>query len=182
MQTPLGVLAKGAIAGVAGTAAMDLFQYLQYRAGGGKDGPVTWEFSSVPGWDGAPAPAQIGKRVFEALFARKLPDRAANRVNNVMHWGYGISWAAAFGIVTGSASRSRARLGPVFGTVVFLADYVVLPPTASTSQSGPTTPRPSARTGRATLSTAPRPGLPCGACSVRSPREPLRSGAEDEFD
>ena len=73
--------------------------------------------------------AQIGKRVFEALFACKLPDRAANRVNNVIHWGYGISWAAAFGIVTGSASRSRAGFGPVFGTVVFLADYVVLPPT-----------------------------------------------------
>ena len=127
VPTPLGVLAKGAIAGVVGTAAVDLFQYL--RAGGGSDGLVTWEFSSVPGWDGAPAPAQIGKRVFEALFARTLPDRAANRVNNVMHWGYGISWAAAFGIVTGSASRSRARLGPVFGTVVFLADYVVLPPT-----------------------------------------------------
>ncbi len=129
IQTPLGVLAKGAIAGAAGTAAMDLFQYLQYRAAGGNNKPVTWEFSSVPGWDGAPAPAQIGKRVFEALFAHELPDRAANRVNNVMHWGYGISWAAAFGIVTGAASRSRARLGPVFGTVVFLADYVVLPPT-----------------------------------------------------
>ena len=129
VATPLGVLARGAIAGAAGTAAMDLFQYLQYRAGGGSDGPVTWEFSSVPGWDGAPAPAQIGKRVFEALFARTLSDRAANRVNNVMHWSYGISWAAAFGIVTGSASRSRARLGPVFGTVIFLADYVVLPPT-----------------------------------------------------
>lgn len=91
VQTPLGVLAKGAIAGVAGTAATDLFQYLQYRAGGGSDGSVTWEFSSVPGWDGAPPPAQIGKRVFEALFARTLPDRAANRVNNVMHWGSGTS-------------------------------------------------------------------------------------------
>lgn len=129
MQTPLGVLAKGAIAGVAGTAAMDLFQYLQYRAGGGSDGPVTWVFSSVPGCNGAPAPAQIGKHVFEELFARTLPDRAANWVNNVMHWRYGISWTTAFGIVTASASRYRARLGPVFGSVVFLADYVVLPPT-----------------------------------------------------
>ncbi|MGH8994512.1 MAG: hypothetical protein ACRDYB_00485 [Acidimicrobiales bacterium] len=129
MPTPLGILAKGAIAGAAGTAAMDLFQYLQYRAGGGNDGPVSWEFSSVTGWDGAPAPAQIGKRIFEALFARDLPDRVANRVNNVMHWGYGISWAAALGILAGSTARTRARLGPVFGTVVFLADYVVLPPT-----------------------------------------------------
>ncbi len=122
-------MARGALAGVAGTAAMDLFQYLKYRAGGANDGPVSWEFSSVTGWEGAPAPAQIGKRAFEAVFTRKLPDRAANRVNNVMHWGYGISWAAALGLVAASTERTRARLGPVFGTVVFLADYVVLPPT-----------------------------------------------------
>lgn len=122
-------MARGALAGVAGTAAMDLFQYLKYRAGGANDGPVSWEFSSVTGWEGAPAPAQIGKRAFEAVFTRKLPDRAANRVNNVMHWGYGISWAAALGLVAASTDRTRARLGPVFGTVVFLADYVVLPPT-----------------------------------------------------
>lgn len=83
-------MARGALAGVAGTAAMDLFQYLKYRAGGANDGPVSWEFSSVTGWEGAPAPAQIGKRAFEAVFTRKLPDRAANRVDNVMHWGYGI--------------------------------------------------------------------------------------------
>lgn len=122
-------MARGALAGVAGTAAMDLFQYLKYRAGGANDGPVSWESSSVTGWEGAPAPAQIGKRAFEAVFTRKLPDRAANRVNNVMHWGYGISWAAALGLVAASTERTRARLGPVFGTVVFLADYVVLPPT-----------------------------------------------------
>ena len=69
------------------------------------------------------------ERRVEGLLQTKLPETMAGPMNNVMHWGYGISWAAVFGIVTGSASRSRARLGPVFGTVVFLADYVVLPPT-----------------------------------------------------
>lgn len=127
--TPLGALARGVLAGAAGTAAMDVSQYLRYRAGGGSDGPVTWELSSVTKWEGAPAPAQIGKRVFEALFCTELSDRAANRVNNVMHWGYGISWAAALGVLAGSTPRPRARLGPLFGTAVFLADYVVLPPT-----------------------------------------------------
>ncbi len=108
---------------------MDLLQYLQYRAGGGSDGPIRWEFSSVKGWEAAPAPAQIGKRLVEGLFRTELPASSANLANNLMHWGYGISWAAAFGIVAGSAASPRVRWGPVFGSAVWLAAYVVLPPT-----------------------------------------------------
>ncbi|MGH9076088.1 MAG: hypothetical protein ACRDY0_01305 [Acidimicrobiales bacterium] len=128
-RTPLATLLQAVVAGAAGTAAMDLSQYLQYRAGGGGDDPLTWEFSSVKTWEGAPAPAQIGRRLFEALGQRSLPDGAANRANNVMHWGYGLSWAAAYGVLAGSAGRPRVRWGPMFGTAVFLADYALLPPT-----------------------------------------------------
>lgn len=127
--TPLGSLTRGMAAGMAGTAAMDLLQYLQYRSGGGKDSPLGWEFRSVKEWEGAPAPAQIGKRLYEALFQRELPSSRAGAVNNVMHWGYGLSWAAAFGLAAGSARSRRLRWGPLFGTVVFLSDYVILPPT-----------------------------------------------------
>lgn len=126
---PFGALGRGVAAGVAGTAAMDLFQYVQYRSGGGKDAPLEWEFRSVKDWDGAPAPAQIGKRLYEALFQRELPSSRAGAVNNVMHWGYGLSWATAFGLAAGSARSRRLRWGPLFGTVVFLSDYVILPPT-----------------------------------------------------
>lgn len=127
--TPVGALLWGALAGVAGTAAMDLSQYVRYRAGGGKDGLVAYEFAGVKGWEGAPAPAQVAKRVLEGLFHMELPDEVANVTNNVMHWGYGVGWASVLGLVGGSSGRRRLWWGPVFGTAVFLTDYAVLPPT-----------------------------------------------------
>lgn len=127
--TPVGSLVRGMLAGVAGTAAMDLLQYSRYRGGGGTDELVHYEFSTVKGWEKAPAPAQVAKRFVEGLFQTELPDRTANLANNVTHWGYGIGWAAAFGLVAGSARRARLWWGPLFGTAVFLAGYAVLPQT-----------------------------------------------------
>lgn len=127
--TPLGAVVRGLMAGAAGTAAMDLFRYAQYRSGGASQPLLAWELSGVRRWDEAPAPAQVGKRVYEALYETELPDEAANRVNNLVHWGYGLAWGAAFGVLGGSARRVRLRWGPVLGTVVWLLDYVTLPPT-----------------------------------------------------
>lgn len=127
--TPVGVLARAAFAGLIGTAAMDLAQYLRYRAGGGTDSLGHFEFSSVTGWETAPAPAQVAKRLVEGLLQTGLPDAKAGVANNVMHWGYGTGWATAFGLLAGSTESVRLWWGPLFGTTVFLADYVVLPPT-----------------------------------------------------
>lgn len=127
--TAVGALVRGAVAGVAGTAAMDLSQYLRYKTGGGEDGLVSYEFTGVKGWEGAPAPAQVAKRVIEGLFQTELPDETANAANNVMHWAYGVGWAAVLGLVAGSASKRRLWWGPAFGTGVFLASYALLPPT-----------------------------------------------------
>jgi uncharacterized membrane protein YagU involved in acid resistance len=65
--------------------------------------------------------------VIEGLFQAELPDSAANTVNNAMHWAYGIGWGAGFALLASSASAPRARWGPLFGTVVWLTDYAVLP-------------------------------------------------------
>jgi len=126
--TALAVLLRGTVAGAIGTATMDLAQYVRYRKNGGEDGIFAWEFSGVKTWAGAPAPAQVGKRLIEGLFQTKLPDKAANVVNNAAHWAYGIGWGAAFALAAGSAPP-RARWGALFGTVVWLADYAVLPAT-----------------------------------------------------
>ncbi|MGH9088085.1 MAG: hypothetical protein ACRDYZ_08225 [Acidimicrobiales bacterium] len=128
-RTPLGTIIRGALAGAVGTAAMDLVQYAQYRAGGGEDELVHYEFGAVKDWDSAPAPAQVGKRVVEGLFRSELSDGVANRVNNVVHWAYGTGWGAVYGVLAGSAARPRSGWGPLFGTVQWLSDYVVLPPT-----------------------------------------------------
>lgn len=74
-----------------------------------------------------PPRAQVGRRA-AALAGRDLPDQAANQVNNVVHWAYGISWAAAAGAAAALAgSRRRAWWGLVHGTAVWLSDYVTLP-------------------------------------------------------
>ena len=128
-RSPLRSVVPGAVAGAVGTAAMDAVQYLRYRAGGGKTRPLHYEFAAVASFEQAPAPAQIAKRLFEALFHRTVPDEKVNLANNVMHWGYGMAWGGALGLVAGTRRSASAWWGPLFGTVVFVSDYVVLPPT-----------------------------------------------------
>jgi hypothetical protein len=126
--TPIGAVARGLLAGTAGTLAMDLLLYARYRRGGGKDPFPGWEFSAgVDTWEGAPAPAQVGRRLVEGLFQRELPDSRARLVNNVTHWAYGISAAAGYGLVAGSLRRPRVGYGAPFGAGVWATGYAVLP-------------------------------------------------------
>ncbi len=126
--TPLGALGRGVLAGAAGTVAMDLLMYRRYRAGGGAQPLGEWEFSAgLEGWDGAPAPAQVGRRLVEGLFQVKVDRRWARLTSNVMHWGYGLMWGAQYGLVAGSLRGLRPGYGLVLGPVVFGSGYVVLP-------------------------------------------------------
>jgi hypothetical protein len=126
-RSPLATLLCGAIAGAAGTAALDLVGYARYRRDGGEQGPFAWESSAgLSGWDAAPAPAVAGKRVIEGLFQIELEPPWARATNNVMHWAYGTGWGAAYGIVARSLSRSRPWLGLAFGPTVWASGYIVL--------------------------------------------------------
>jgi hypothetical protein len=127
-STPLGALARGVVAGMVGTAAMDLVQFARYKRGGGTDRLLAWEFSAgLKDWEQAPAPAQIGRRIFEGVFQRQLPPERAALVNNLTHWGYGIAWGGLFGLVEGSLRAPKVRHGLVLGTTVWIGDYVLLP-------------------------------------------------------
>jgi hypothetical protein len=121
-------LVGGLLSGAVGTAAMDTFLFVRYRLGGGKSSPEEWEFSEdLSGWEDAPAPAQVGKRLWEGLFQVELPPTRARLVNNVMHWAYGTVQGALYGIVTGSLPKQRVSYGLPFGVLVFAGDYVILP-------------------------------------------------------
>ena len=126
--TPLGAIARGLLAGGLGTAAMDTWLFRQYRRGGGATRFGAWELSSgISNWDQAPAPAQVGRRLVEGLFDRKLPPTRAALVNNVTHWAYGILGGAQYGIVASSLPSPRIRYGLPFGATVWASGYVVLP-------------------------------------------------------
>jgi uncharacterized membrane protein YagU involved in acid resistance len=57
---------------------------------------------------------------------KELPPSKARLMNNVTHWAYGIVWGAQFGLIAASRPPRRLR-GPMFGTLVWLSGYVVLP-------------------------------------------------------
>lgn len=129
-MTPVGAVLGGLLAGAAGTAVMDAVWYARYRRDGGTSGFPEWETAAgLDSFEGAPAPAQVGKRVAEGLLQRELKPQAARLVTNLVHWGYGITWGAAYGIVAGSTKRARATGGLLFGPIVWSTAYLVLPPT-----------------------------------------------------
>ena len=126
--TPARAIARGLIAGTIGTAAMDAFLFARYRREGGKSAFGEWESSAgVTSWEDAPAPAHVGKRLFEGLFDVQLPSTRARLVNNVMHWAYGIGNGAAYGIVAESLRAPRVLYGVPFGATVCTSSYVILP-------------------------------------------------------
>ncbi|MDR6971622.1 hypothetical protein [Leifsonia shinshuensis] len=127
--TPLGAVFRGAAAGVIGTLAMDLVMYRRYRRDQGTEAFGEWEFSAdVRGWDNAPAPAQVGRRVVDGLFERELPDSAARQTNNIMHWGYSVSAAVGYGLLAASLRRPCVGYGLLFGAGMWAFSYVILPP------------------------------------------------------
>jgi hypothetical protein len=65
--------------------------------------------------------------VIEGLTQRELPDRWAWPVSTAMHWGYGSSAAALYGIVCGSLREPYPLYGLPFGAAVWAAGYVILP-------------------------------------------------------
>lgn len=127
-MTPFAILAAGAIAGVIGTAAMDLVWFTRYRRGGGKSRLLAWEFSSgLDSWSNAPAPAIVGKRVFEAVTRRSLSGRHAALTNNLVHWTYGVLWGGVYGLLTWSLFGRNIAWGLPFGFAVWTSSYVTLP-------------------------------------------------------
>ena len=126
--SPVAAISRGLVAGAVGTAAFDALLFWRYRNGGGETAFRDWEFSSgVSSWDEAPAPALVGKRLVEGLFAIQLPDSQARLVNNVTHWAFGVANGAQYGIVAGSLPKPRIRYGLPFGAAVWGSGYVVLP-------------------------------------------------------
>jgi hypothetical protein len=126
--TPVGAVVRGLFSGAVGTAAMDVFLFARYRSGGGKSTPEEWEFSKgLSSWEDAPAPALVGKRLWEGLFQVELSPTRARLVNNVMHWAYGTFKGVLYGILVGSLPKHRVSYGLPFGVLVFAGDYVILP-------------------------------------------------------
>jgi hypothetical protein len=109
-------LARGVVAGVAGTAAMTAYQLAVAKAQGK---PFA---TPVPHrWADAPPPAQVAKRIADAVGqGRRFTREDVPLLTNAMHWLYGVSWGALYAAVPGG--------GLAFGTTVWATAYAELVP------------------------------------------------------
>lgn len=125
-HSPLGALARGAAAGVVGTAAMTAYQTLRSVR---KGTPVREAVAPDPpaGWEDAPAPGQVGYRFVRGLFQKDVPPARATAMTNVVHWLYGTAWGGLYGLVEGTAELNPLVAGTGFGSIVFANAYVALP-------------------------------------------------------
>jgi hypothetical protein len=108
MSVPASI-ARGLLAGAAGTAAMTAVQTAYYKATGA-------ESSSVP--------AEVGKRVIGGLLQREVPEGRDGALNTAMHVLYGTSWGAVLGL---AAAGRKPGSGVLFGLTVWGASLVQLP-------------------------------------------------------
>jgi hypothetical protein len=112
MTSTIGSLARGLVAGAAGTAAMTAAQtaYLKAR----EQEPST-------------TPAEVGRRIAEGVLQRDVPEERMGALNNVMHWLYGTSWGALFGLSRAGREAAPLADGARFAGVVWGASLVQLP-------------------------------------------------------
>ena len=99
-RSPIASITGGLIAGAIGTLAMDALWYRRYRADGGTDSFASWEFSDADSFSDAGAPAQVGKRVLEAVTDVEVEPEAAGATTTVVHWVTGLGWGALHGLAT----------------------------------------------------------------------------------
>jgi hypothetical protein len=120
----MNALLRGLLAGVAGTGAMTAYQLAVAKLQGKSlSTPVPHR------WADAPAPAQVAKKLADAVGeGRHLTREEVPLLTNVMHWLYGISWGAFYGVAAGKAQRDAVARGLAFGTGVWGTSYAELVP------------------------------------------------------
>lgn len=118
--TPLAAVNGGAVAGAAGTLAMDLIWYRRHRRTGGESGFDQWEFStSFESYEEAPAPAKVGNDSSKVFFRPSSPQRLSGLLNNTVR-------GTAHGFVAGSIRAPELVSGPATGATAWAAAYTVL--------------------------------------------------------
>lgn len=110
--SPLGAVARGLAAGVAGTSAMTVYQTAIAKLRGSEPSTI---------------PAEVGKRVIRGVFHRRFDDDQTSALNNAMHWAYGTSWGAVYALTDGLGGLPVLPRGLAFGTTVWGASLIELP-------------------------------------------------------
>ncbi len=131
-KSPLAAVVQGLAAGLVGTAVFTAYQELrkQIARSGSEQSEGSTEQPDEDGkpedWSEAPVPAQVGQRIVAGLFKRDVSTEHADLLTNAMHWLYGTSWGALYGVLEETRRRPVAN-GVAVAAGVMAADYTLLP-------------------------------------------------------
>ena len=105
-----GRVAAGVAATAVGTAAMTAAQ------------------AAAPA-DSSDAPGEVGRRLLEGVFGRKVRRRERGPLNHAMHWLYGTSWGVGLGLLTAGEAEPPPVVptGLALGAGVWATSLVELP-------------------------------------------------------
>jgi len=120
-ESPLAVVAKGAIAGLAGTAAItmamkrgpDLLQQLGLAP---SQSPAA-EAQKIAESAGEPT-EKLAEKVTTGVLDRPIEEETRRVAGQAVRWGYGAAWGALYGLLQGSFRWPSLLHGTTFGGVV----------------------------------------------------------------
>lgn len=122
-ESPLATAVKGAAAGLAGTAvlnvAMQRVPSLLEQAG-----ILPAQPTPKPA---EPPPAKRAQEVAGGVFGQQLDPGSKHAAAQSIRWGYGALWGAIYGIVQSSIHLPRFLHGTIFGLLVLGASWTAVP-------------------------------------------------------
>jgi hypothetical protein len=129
-ESPLAVVMKGAVAGLAGTAAITMAmkrtpQLLQQLGLAPSQSPAA-EAEKIAESAGQPT-EKLAEKVTTGVLDRPIEEDARGVAGQVIHWGYGAVWGAFYGMVQGSFRWPSLVHGAVFGGLVGAVASTLVP-------------------------------------------------------
>lgn len=126
MAGMVGRIARGVVAGAAGTLAMDVLWWSRYRRGGGQGSFAEWDIASgsTASFEEASAPGQVGRHAAR-MVGVDLPDGKAGTTTDVVHWMTGASYGTAHALLHDGRRRPWLA-GLLTGVGAFANSYATL--------------------------------------------------------
>jgi uncharacterized membrane protein YagU involved in acid resistance len=118
-ETPLGAVAKGAMAGLAGTIVMTYAMKTVPKLMQSTPASGTQRARRQSEEESLEPPAQLARKVGAEVLEQPVGTQQAKEIGQGIHWAYGMSWGVLLGLIQGTLWLSPLKFGVVLGTVVW---------------------------------------------------------------